>query len=143
VYCFHKVHMPLPGCCVSAGTLMLNYGATNMAPSQKDEPILSSKRGPHFRTNIRPWNEQKFGYSYRRSPKPRITMLARASSIILDLFSQNLFIEYSFVNDPQFGVKILDCLLCKSKFIMDSSKNTPRGFVRSSNVESNAVKKCH
>jgi hypothetical protein len=35
VYGIRKVQMPLPGCCVSAGTLVRNYGATKMVPTQK------------------------------------------------------------------------------------------------------------
>jgi hypothetical protein len=41
MYGFHKVPVPLPGRCVSAGTLVRNYGAENMAPSQEN---LSSRR---------------------------------------------------------------------------------------------------
>jgi hypothetical protein len=33
VYDVHKVHTPLPGRCVSAGTLLRNYCATNTAPT--------------------------------------------------------------------------------------------------------------
>jgi hypothetical protein len=40
--------MPLTGRCVSAGTLVRNYGATNVAPTQIDQPLLSSKRTPPF-----------------------------------------------------------------------------------------------
>jgi hypothetical protein len=31
-------HVPLPGHSVSTGTLTRNYGATNAAPTQKDQP---------------------------------------------------------------------------------------------------------
>jgi hypothetical protein len=41
--------MPLPGCCMSVDTLMLNYGATNVASTQKDQPLLSLKRRPNFK----------------------------------------------------------------------------------------------
>jgi hypothetical protein len=40
--------MPLPGRCMSAGTLVLNYGATNVAPTQEDQLLLSLKRMPNF-----------------------------------------------------------------------------------------------
>jgi hypothetical protein len=60
-YGVHKVQMPLPGRCVSACALVLNYGATNVAPTQKDQPLLSSNRRPHFQTHKQSWNEQKFG----------------------------------------------------------------------------------
>jgi hypothetical protein len=43
--------MPLSGSCVNAGTLILNYGATNVAPIQKGQPLLSTKRRPHFQTH--------------------------------------------------------------------------------------------
>jgi hypothetical protein len=34
-------YMPLSGRCVSGDTLMLNYGATNMASTEKDQLLLS------------------------------------------------------------------------------------------------------
>jgi hypothetical protein len=37
----HKVQMPLPGRCMSAGTVVLNYRAANVAPTQK----TSRRRG--------------------------------------------------------------------------------------------------
>jgi hypothetical protein len=36
VYGVRKVHMPLPARYVSAGALVLNYGATDTEPTQKD-----------------------------------------------------------------------------------------------------------
>jgi hypothetical protein len=45
--------------CASAGTLVQNYGATNVAPTQKDKPLLSSKRGTHFQTRKRSWNQEQ------------------------------------------------------------------------------------
>jgi hypothetical protein len=33
---------------VSADTLMRNYSATNVVPTQKDKSLLSSERRPHF-----------------------------------------------------------------------------------------------
>jgi hypothetical protein len=70
--------MPLPGRCVSAGALVLNYGATNVAPTQRDRHLLSSAK--HINGL-----EQKFGHGSRQGPKPRSTVLARASSNLLDL----------------------------------------------------------
>lgn len=46
VYNVHKVQMPLHGLSMSAGTLILNYGATNLEPTRKDTPLVSSQRGP-------------------------------------------------------------------------------------------------
>jgi hypothetical protein len=37
---------------VSAGTLVLNYGPKNVAPTQKDQALLSSKRRPNLKTNV-------------------------------------------------------------------------------------------
>jgi hypothetical protein len=71
--------------CVSVGTLVLNYGATNVAPTQKDEPLLSSKRRHHFETHKRSWKEQNFGHGSRRGPKPRTVVLAKASSNLMGL----------------------------------------------------------
>jgi hypothetical protein len=56
---------------------VLNYGATNVAPTQKDQPLLLSKRRPHFHTYKWSWNDKKFVHESRRGPKPRITELAR------------------------------------------------------------------
>jgi hypothetical protein len=75
--------MSLPGRCLSAGTVVLNYGATNMAPAQKDQPLLSSKRTSYFQTHKSSWNERKFGHESQRDPKPRISALARTSSNLL------------------------------------------------------------
>jgi hypothetical protein len=44
-------HVSFPGLCVCAGILVLNYGATSVAPIQKDQFPLSSKRRPHFQTH--------------------------------------------------------------------------------------------
>jgi hypothetical protein len=60
------------------------YGATNVAPTQKDKPLLSSKRRPHFQTHKGPWNEHKLGHVSRWGPKRKTTVLARASSNLLD-----------------------------------------------------------
>jgi hypothetical protein len=57
VYSVHEVQMLLPGRCVSAGTPVRNYGATNVVPTQKDKPLLTSKRPPHFQTNKGSWNK--------------------------------------------------------------------------------------
>jgi hypothetical protein len=75
--------MPSPGSCVSVGTLVLNYSATNVAPTQKDQPLLSSKRRPHFQTHKRSWNEHKLGHKSRQGSKPRETVLARTRNKLL------------------------------------------------------------
>jgi hypothetical protein len=56
VYDTHRLQMPSPGRCVTADTFMLNYGATNMAPTHRDQPILSSKKRSHLQTHKRSWN---------------------------------------------------------------------------------------
>jgi hypothetical protein len=72
-------YVPFPGRCVSAVKLVLNYGATNVTPTQKDQPLISLKRRPHFQTHTWSWNDHKFTHGSRRGPKPRTTVLARAS----------------------------------------------------------------
>jgi hypothetical protein len=42
-----------------SGALFRNYGATNMAATQKDKPPLLPKSGPQFQTHKRSWNEHK------------------------------------------------------------------------------------
>jgi hypothetical protein len=61
-YGVHKVQTPLPGRRVNAGTLVVNYGAMNVAPTQKDQHLLLSKRKPHLLTLQWSWSEQKFGH---------------------------------------------------------------------------------
>jgi hypothetical protein len=46
-------------------------------------PLLSSNRRPHFGTH-KVWKEQKYGHGSQWGPKPRLTVLARASSSLLD-----------------------------------------------------------
>jgi hypothetical protein len=41
---------------------MRNYGATNVAPTQEDKPLLSSKRRPHVQTRKRSWKEHELGH---------------------------------------------------------------------------------
>jgi hypothetical protein len=57
----HKVQMPLPGCCMSARTLMRNYGATNVEPTQTDKPLHSLKRRPR-QTHKGSWQKHKLGH---------------------------------------------------------------------------------
>jgi hypothetical protein len=71
--------MPSPGHCVSAGKLVLNYGATNMAPTLKDTPLLSSKGRPNLQTHTRSWNEHKLGRGSRRGSKPKTSVLAKTN----------------------------------------------------------------
>jgi hypothetical protein len=61
-YGAHKVQTPLPRRYVSAGILMINYNATNVVPTQIDQPLLSSKWRPHFPTHKPCWNEHKFAH---------------------------------------------------------------------------------
>jgi hypothetical protein len=61
----------------SAGMLLSNYDATNMAPTQKDEPFLLSKRRRHFKTHERSWNKHDLGHQ-------KTTMEARTSSKLVD-----------------------------------------------------------
>jgi hypothetical protein len=84
VYCVNKFEMPLLGLCVSAGTLMRNYGATNVAPTQEDRPLLSSKRRPRYRTRKRSWNEYELGDGSRWDRKPGTILLVMVSSNLLD-----------------------------------------------------------
>jgi hypothetical protein len=37
----------------------------------KDQPLLSSKRRPHFQTPKCSWNEQKFGHESQRGPETK------------------------------------------------------------------------
>jgi hypothetical protein len=69
---------------VSAGTVVRNYVATNVARNQAYQPLLSSKNRLHCQTHKRFWNEHKLGHRSRRVSKPRTTVLARASSSLLD-----------------------------------------------------------
>jgi hypothetical protein len=62
VYGVHTVKVPIPGRCMSVGTVVQNYGATDVAPTQKDKPLLSSKRRPHFQTHKLSWNEHELGH---------------------------------------------------------------------------------
>jgi hypothetical protein len=78
------------GRCVSAGTVVLKYGAANVASTQKEKPLLSSKRRPRLQTYKRSWNEQKYGHWSRRDPKPRTTVLTRTAS--------NLLLSYAMLN---------------------------------------------
>jgi hypothetical protein len=57
---------------------------------RKTNPLLSSKRRPHFNTYKWSSNEHILGHGSQRGPKPRTTMLARASRNILDLGGQHL-----------------------------------------------------
>jgi hypothetical protein len=79
-----KYKMPLPRLCLSAVTFVLNCGAINVAPTQKDQPLFSWKWRPNFQTHKLPRNEHKLGHVSRRGPKPRTTVLARPNSNFLD-----------------------------------------------------------
>jgi hypothetical protein len=48
--------MLLSGSCLSGGKLVLNYGATNVSPTQKDQPLLLSNTQTVLeRTDIWSW----------------------------------------------------------------------------------------
>jgi hypothetical protein len=59
MYGVREVQVPLTGRSVSAGVLMRNYGATNVAPTQKAQLLFSSKIRLHFQTRKWSWNEHK------------------------------------------------------------------------------------
>jgi hypothetical protein len=135
VYGAHKVQMPLPGRWVSAGTLVRNYGATNLAPTQKDKPLLSSKRRPHFKTRKRSWNEQKFGHGSRGGPKPRTTVLARTSSNILDLERDLMFCSRFWRHVAVVNISYVWCLSNETDdmplhLLQSSNKWLPRNVYR-------------
>jgi hypothetical protein len=56
-YGVHKIQVSLR-CCAREVSLVLKYGATNVEPTQKDQPLLSSKRRPNFHTHKCCWKEQ-------------------------------------------------------------------------------------
>jgi hypothetical protein len=47
--------------------------------------LRKTKGRPHFETHKLSWYEQKFYHESQQDPKPRTTVLARASSKLLDL----------------------------------------------------------
>jgi ActR/RegA family two-component response regulator len=64
--------MPLPGRCVIACTLVLNYGVTNMAPTQSDQSLLLvEEEAPFLQTYKRSWKEQEFGHEPRWAPETK------------------------------------------------------------------------
>jgi hypothetical protein len=70
--------------CVSAGTLVLNYGVQKeWRLLGKTNLLLSSKTRPRFRTHNWSWNEQKYDHVFRRGPQPRMAMLSKASTELL------------------------------------------------------------
>jgi hypothetical protein len=52
---------------------MLNYGATNVVPIQKDLLLLLSKWIPYFQTHTWSWNKQKFGHGSQQRPKINVS----------------------------------------------------------------------
>jgi hypothetical protein len=50
---------------------------------RKDPQSLSWKRGHGMKTHEGSWREQKYDSGSRRGPKPRMTVLAKASSKFL------------------------------------------------------------
>jgi hypothetical protein len=80
---------------VSADKLVLNYSATNVAPTPKDQPLLLSKRRLHFKTNKWSWKEQK----YVHASQPRMNVLAKASSkLLLKSVSQELAVSHELLS---------------------------------------------
>jgi hypothetical protein len=75
----------------------------------KDQPLLSSKRRPHYRTYKRSSNEQKLVHKSRRGPKSITTLLARASSNLLDLNRKLLYVQGSSAEMKQ-RFRALCCL---------------------------------
>jgi hypothetical protein len=57
--------------------------------TQKDQPLLSSKRSLHFQTHKWSWNEQKSGPGSQRAPKLRTNVLASASSNLLLCYARS------------------------------------------------------
>jgi hypothetical protein len=80
--------MPLPGRRVSAGALVLNQGATHVAPS-------SRRRGDTISKYINGLGTKKnLVIEYRPGPKPKITLLARASiNLLLRYASHRCYME--------------------------------------------------
>jgi hypothetical protein len=91
-----QVQIPFCRRCVSAGALVLNCSPTNMAPTQKDQPLLSLKMRPYFKTHKCSRNEQKFSHESREGPKPRAVLLARASRSLLLFYAVRLVLPGTF-----------------------------------------------
>jgi hypothetical protein len=66
------------------GYSLASYGATNVAPTQKDNSLVSSSRRSQFQAHKRSWNEHKLGQVISTGPKPKTTVLASASRNLLD-----------------------------------------------------------
>jgi hypothetical protein len=69
----------------SAGVLALNCGTTDVAPAQKDKPLLTSKGRHHYQTQKSSWIEHKLGHGSRWGSMTRVTVLARTSSYLMGL----------------------------------------------------------
>jgi hypothetical protein len=79
---------------VTSGTHVRNYGAINVAPTQKGQALLSLKRRrPHFQTLKRSWNKQKVRHEARGDQKPRTTVMVRARSNLLQYFFVTWFLK--------------------------------------------------
>jgi hypothetical protein len=61
-----------------------NYEATIVAPTQRDQHLLSSKGRAYFQTHEWSWNKLNFGHMSWRCLKLRTILLARNSSNLLD-----------------------------------------------------------
>jgi hypothetical protein len=56
---------------VSTGTVVRDFDATNMAPTQKDKSLLSSNGRPQFQEHKRSWNEHKLGQVVPTGPETK------------------------------------------------------------------------
>jgi hypothetical protein len=64
---------------VSADTLLLNYGTTNVAPTQKDEPHLSSNRRLRLQTHKWSWNKNMVASAHEARNQERLCWQGPAS----------------------------------------------------------------
>lgn len=67
--------------CVSTGTLVLNEGATDMAPTQKEQPLLSSRRWTPFLNSNDLGTNTNLAMCPDGVPKPRTTVFAMSGAI--------------------------------------------------------------
>jgi hypothetical protein len=67
------------------GYTCVKLRCNNMEATQKDNPPPPFRwDDPHFRTHKWSWNKNKLGLRSQQSSKPRMTVLARTSSNLLD-----------------------------------------------------------
>jgi hypothetical protein len=68
----------------SSQSVSEHYGATSIVPTQKHQPLSSSKRRPHFWTHTCVGENKSLCHSSQWDLKPRMTVLAKASSNFTD-----------------------------------------------------------